>query len=711
MEEDSLDSKKYNIKQFAFPILTLIYLEVSLHLATLFSIDLNILLPIAFSIPIGLVLYLLCSFFSSKVNGIIYCIIIGIISLYFIVQLVYHEIFQNYLQIYLLKIGGFAVFNFWRNMLSTILEMSFVILLLIIPFTFTVRAVRKKKIIFEKSNIRKKVLLIITIVVLHIGCLACLTIGGTSSSSNYAAYFSNSANTDTSVIRLGVMTTARLETANILFPDIFTTSKIKLYNLSKPINKKAEETTDQHDIKNDDEPTPTDYNNQNYNIINIDFDKLIKNDTDENLAMVDEYFSQITPTPKNKYTGIFKDCNLVVLCCESFSKYLIDEKITPTLYKLSHEGFIFNNFYSPFDSNTTNGEYTACMGMFPDLLRSKSDNSFIGAADNYLPFTYGNMFSLRGVHGYAYHNYFGTYYSRDLSHPNMGYTFKAPDSGLAIEVSWPSSDYDMMVASVDDYISSDKQFLAYYMTFSGHYQYNWDNPMSAKNREEIESMGLDFENDTVLSYISCNLELEKALTYLMERLEESGVAENTVIILTNDHYPYGLTETDYNELAGEPIDTTFGRYKNSFICWYGGLEQPIEIDTPCCSIDILPTMLNLFGFNYDSRLLLGKDILSDCEHIAILSNKSFINEYVMFDGNTGKCTYFDEDENKQPTKEQLLYWESYVEDTFTLSKAILDYDYFEHVREYIESAIIETNTYYNYNNTSATTFPTDTTQN
>ncbi|MDD6265532.1 MAG: LTA synthase family protein [Clostridia bacterium] len=680
---------KIKLKPIVFPIVTIIFLELILHIATIFSINFNIFIPILFSIPLGLFISVICSIFSEKTNGIIYCSVIGVISLFFIIQLVYHEIFQQYLQIYLFKIGGNAIINFWRNMIFTVLQLIFVIILLALPFIFTVKAVKKKKLVFEKIGRKRIVIRLALIAVLHLICLSSLIIGGTGPYSNYSAYFSNSANTDISVNRLGVMTTARLEIANIVFPDLYNTSKIKLLTLEEkdPENENEVTETEEPIIIDNEKPkdevdTPIEYSSDKYNVIDIDFDKLISQDTDENLKTLDTYFKNVAPTPKNEYTGIFKNCNLIMLCCESFSKYFISPTLTPTLYKLSTEGFVFNNFYSPFDSNTTNGEYAFNMGCFPDLLRSKTDNSFIGSSDNYLPYVLGNMFKSAGVQGYAYHNYYGTYYSRYLSHPNMGYIFKAPDSGLAIPVSWPSSDYDMMVASADDYISSDKQFLAYYMTFSGHYQYNWNNVMSAKNRSLVE--GLDYTSETVLSYIACNLELEKALTYIMDRLVQLNIDKNTVIVLTNDHYPYGLSETEYNELAGKEIDTDFGRYQNSFICWYGGFDKPIEIDTPCSSIDILPTLLNLFGFTYDSRLILGKDILADCDHIAILSNKSFINDRVMLNGNTGKCTYLSENEEDYPDEKQLTQWQNYVEDIFTLSKAILDYDYYGHLREFID---------------------------
>ena len=80
----------------------------------------------------------------------------------------------------------------------------------------------------------------------------------------------------------------------------------------------------------------------------------------------------------------------------------------------------------------------------------------------------------KGYQTWGYHDYIGDFYNRNITHANMGYTFKAADSGLDIKLDWPSSDLEMMEASVDDYLSSREPFHAYYMTFSGHYQYNWD---------------------------------------------------------------------------------------------------------------------------------------------------------------------------------------------------------------------------------------------
>lgn len=231
-----------------------------------------------------------------------------------------------------------------------------------------------------------------------------------------------------------------------------------------------------------------------------------------------------------------------------------------------------------------------------------------------------------------------------------------------------------MEASIDDYINSGEPFHAYYMTFSGHYQYNWDNAMSAKNRDAVKDLPY---SEPVKAYIACNLELEYALEYLMQRLEEAGVADKTCIVLTNDHYPYGLTEDEYNELAGQTLDTTFEKYRNSFICYVPGLSENIVVDEYCSTADILPTLLNLFGVDYDSRLLAGTDVLSSGLHVAVLSDKSFLTKTFRYDAGTE--TVIPADESITVSDGLVKTYRLYVDSRFQLSGNILNSDYYAHV--------------------------------
>ncbi len=364
----------------------------------------------------------------------------------------------------------------------------------------------------------------------------------------------------------------------------------------------------------------------------LDFEALDAMTDDPYIHALDQYFAGLTGTGQHEYTGLFEGCNLIEICAEAFSPYLIDPERTPTLYRLSREGIVFQNFYNSFPSLTTNGEYSLCMGLMPDTSRL----SFATSMDNYMPFCLGNRFREAGLTPLAYHNNIGTFYNRVSTHTNMGYDFRAIGFGLEMERQAPSSDLEMMEASVDDYIHSEP-FVVHYMTYSGHAEYDFTtNAMAIKNQDRVADLDC---SEPLRAYYACQLELEDAMTYLVGRLEEAGIAERTVIVLTTDHYPYGLPDECYQELAGEAVREPFWRYKNSLICWKGGMEEPIIVEDYCCGQDVLPTLLDLFALPYDSRLLTGRDIFSDSTHMALLLDGSFRTEALDYDAAAGKISW------------------------------------------------------------------------
>lgn len=651
---------KRTIPTLLFFIISVLYFETLLHFDLNSGFFSNYYFAVLFSIPIGITLFLLSNLFNSRRTNII-CgwVILVFIAVIFEVQLYYYKVFAGYLSVFLIQTGADAITSFWDQLMAEIADNLLIGILILLPLPIFGILLKFKVVELERRPLKTKLYSLISVFVIQISLILLLFAFGTNPYSPFDVYYGDDAETTQSAQTFGVLTTMRLEFKHML-------AGRKYESIEK---ESTDDPNDEVEIANE---------NAEYNIIpEIDFDKLDTLTKKPAVKSLNSYLATKTGSEKNKYTGLFKDKNLIVLCCESFSPYVIDKDRTPALYRLSHEGFVFKNFYNCYPNNTTNGEYTLCMGNFPDLSRSKSNGSFKYSFDKYLPFCLGRMFEDSGVKSWAYHDYKGSYYSRENTHPNMGYsTFRSASDGMVFTTSWPASDLEMMEQSVDDYIHQDK-FHAYYMTFSGHYQYNFTtNPMSIRNYDKVMSLPY---SDTVKAYIACNLELEYALEYLMDRLDKAGKLNDTVIVLTNDHYPYGLTDQEYNELAGKKIDTSFERYRNSFICWSGDMKEPVEIDEYCCSIDILPTLLNLFGMKYDSRLMVGTDILSNSEHIAILANQSFINNKVKFDSSKNVATY-------TVSKKDLP--EKYLDNTIkkvrnkiTVSALILNTDYYRFVWE------------------------------
>lgn len=637
--------------------LTGVYVELCLHLCVFGSMDRYAGYPVLFGLLGGALCTLVVSSLPKVLRQITGVFLVAAQVLLAEAQLVYHCIFGDFMPVSQIGMGGNVIVNFNSQLLYGIRQNLLKILLLLLPLIAVILCLILRRAQVLKLRLRRKQALasFAVLLALLLTVTGLMYVGRDNAFSVYHTFTNVNTSTDSSYKKIGMLATTAQELRYMLFSGsgsiMITPSSLNISDV------------------------PRTYSSNSYNVIeSIDFTALADSTDSDILKATDEYLSNATPTRKNNYTGLLKDYNLITICAESFCPWFISEELTPTLYKLSHTGILFENYYGTFQSVTTNGEYTMCMGLYPDMSRTKTDSSFNVAGTNYLPFCLGNALKDMGYQTWAYHDYIGDFYNRNITHANMGYTFKAADSGLDVKIDWPSSDLEMMEASVDDYINSGEPFHAYYMTFSGHYQYNWDNAMSAKNRDAVKDLPY---SEPVKAYIACNLELEYALEYLMQRLEQAGVADKTCIVLTNDHYPYGLTEDEYNELAGQTLDTTFEKYRNSFICYVPGLSENIVVDEYCSTADILPTLLNLFGVDYDSRLLAGTDVLSSGLHVAVLSNKSFLTKTFRYDAGTE--TVIPADENTTVSDELAEAYRLYVDSRFQLSGNILNSDYYAHV--------------------------------
>lgn len=637
--------------------LTGVYVELCLHLCVFGSMDRYAGYPVLFGLLGGALCTLVVSSLPKVLRQITGLLLVAAQVLLAEVQLVYHCIFGDFMPVSQIGMGGNVIVNFNSQLLYGIRQNLLKILLLLLPLIAVILCLILRRAQVLKLRLRRKQALasFAVLLALLLTVTGLMYVGRDNAFSVYHTFTNVNTSTDSSYKKIGMLATTAQELRYMLFSGsgsiMITPSSLNISDV------------------------PRTYSSNSYNVIeSIDFTALADSTDSDILKATDEYLSNATPTRKNNYTGLLKDYNLITICAESFCPWFISEELTPTLYKLSHTGILFENYYGTFQSVTTNGEYTMCMGLYPDMSRTKTDSSFNVAGTNYLPFCLGNALKGMGYQAWGYHDYIGDFYNRNITHANMGYTFKAADSGLDVKIDWPSSDLEMMEASVDDYINSGEPFHAYYMTFSGHYQYNWDNAMSAKNRDAVKDLPY---SEPVKAYIACNLELEYALEYLMQRLEQAGVADKTCIVLTNDHYPYGLTEAEYNELAGQTLDTTFEKYRNSFICYVPGLSENIVVDEYCSTADILPTLLNLFGVDYDSRLLAGTDVLSSGLHAAVLSNKSFLTKTFRYDAGTE--TVIPADENTTVSDELAEAYRLYVDSRFQLSGNILNSDYYAHV--------------------------------
>ncbi len=679
-----------------FFILLITYLELLYRLYIFGNLNFDYFFAFAFALSGGTALYIFVGLFPAGMTRTASSVITFLAGLVYGVQLVYYRIFQTPLSLISVTGAGDAL-KFVDIILEAIWRNIIVVLLLFVPFILIL--IFRKALVFTKRSFIEWSYILLFCVISFSSAIVCVASTGDEPVSQYNLYF-HETSPELSINKLGVLTTMRLDLEQLVFGEVKSEIEDRLMDIGcentpgfpegdgQPDNNASSEQggsmgsnepgtsiippgdeDGSGEVTDGDEPREPAAPLKPYNVMDIDFEALMAGGESDPLYTMHEYFSSVEPTATNQYTGIFEGCNLVMLTAEGFSPYVVSPELTPTLYKMTNEGFVFNNFYNPvWWVSTSDGEYVACTGLIP----KGGVWSFYKSAENYMPFVMGNQLKRLGYITKAYHNHTYSYYRRDLSHPNMGYDYKGVGNGLVVKETWPASDLEMIEVTADEYIGQ-QPFHAYYMTVSGHMNYNFGgNHMAKKNREYVEDLPY---STTSKAYIACNLELEFALSSLMEKLEEAGVAENTVIVLSADHYPYGLEKKYLDELAGHVVEKNFELYKSTLIIYKKGME-PIIVDKTCASLDIIPTVSNLFGLDYDSRLLMGSDILSDSPALTIFSNRSWITDRARYNSTSGKVTFMD---GTKQDKEYVSLVNKIVADKFKYSQRILETDYYARV--------------------------------
>lgn len=380
------------------------------------------------------------------------------------------------------------------------------------------------------------------------------------------------------------------------------------------------------------------------NVSDIDFNALAESTSDKQLAAMHSYVASQTPSKKNEYTGLFKGKNLIFVTAEAFSKEVIDPNLTPTLYRLATKGINFTDYYQPaWGGSTSSGEYSNLIGLVP----TEGVNSIKKTIGHNMYYTLGNQFTRINYTTLAYHNNSYTYYDRNKTHENLGYSkFMGMGNGMeqGVKKMWPESDQEMIDFTLPQYINK-QPFCIYYMSVSGHCRYTRSgNSMSSRNYDKVKDMNC---SETLKCYYAANLELEFAMRDLVAGLEEAGIADDTVIVIGADHYPYGLDKSDtwdnkedyLAELYGYTADTVFKRDHSGLIIWSGSIEDKnITVTDPVYSLDLIPTLSNLFGLEYDSRMLVGRDVFSNQMPLALWMNYSWKTDKGTFDASKNKFT-------------------------------------------------------------------------
>ncbi len=644
VKKETVEKKKASV--FIWWIFWIIYLEMIYRIFIIGDFwSFNTLSVIEFSVPLIVIMTILTSLFNEKVNRVLTHIYSAFLGILVFAQIVYFNFYHSIFSFFSLTTGAGQVMQFWQRILEIIANIWYILLLVFIPLILSF--IFSKKILdFKRARLLRY---LIFVVIMNVSILGIILQIKTS----YGLYCLEDLLYKTHAPMLTINKTG-----------LFSMEGIDVYRYLFGFE---EQFTYDDDVEDEVVIEPK----VEYNITNIDFDKLIKKTSDKTIEKMHKYFKSVQPTEKNDFTGIFKGKNIIFITAEGFDKIALDKDLTPTLYKMANTGWVFNNYYQPlYPVSTSDGEYLNLTSLIP----KEGVWSFYRSSKVNMKMAYPNVFKKNGYTTYGFHNHTYKYYDRHLSHPNIGLKYIGCGNGLEKKMNcnhWPNSDIEMIKATTDYYIKK-QPFATYYMTVSGHLEYNFGgNNMASKNKALVQNMKT---SEAVKAYMATQIEFDRSMAELLKRLEKAKVLDDTLIVISPDHYPYGLSKSQLNERSKTDRSDKFENYHTTLIMYNPTLRQR-EVNTVVSSIDIVPTLYNLFGLEYDSRLLMGRDIFSKEEHIVILSDRSWITDKGTYNSVTGKFKPFNK--NEKVDSKYIDRINRTVNKKVSMSALILDKNYYK----------------------------------
>lgn len=426
---------------------------------------------------------------------------------------------------------------------------------------------------------------------------------------------------------------------------------------------------------------PKEVTNYSRTIDDTAWDALQETETNKDYKTLNSYFMSKEITSKNDYTGMFKGKNLIVLMIESGSNVLKNyPEYFPNFAKLYNNGWSWENAFSPRNScSTGNNEMTGITSLYT-INNTCTINTY---KDNTYYESLFNLFNRANYHTSSYHDYTDHFYYRSIYHPNMGSQNYYDVNKLGIKLGseyqpWPS-DVELIEKAVPHFINEDK-YMAWLTTVSSH--------MTYKNSSKTGDMYLDLYKDedwdmTAKRYMSKLKIVDNAIGELLQELEDNGKLEDTVIMLFADHYPYGLSNDAFSEIAKYDTSSNGDTDRTPFIIYNPSLEAK-KFDDYTTFVNILPTLANLFALDYDPRLYGGTDLLSDSyEGIVVFADGSWRTDKAYYDATKSKINYIGADKY---TDEEIISINTKVKNEMKMDNLAIKTNYFAYLENGLKSS-------------------------
>lgn len=369
----------------------------------------------------------------------------------------------------------------------------------------------------------------------------------------------------------------------------------------------------------------------------------------------------------NAYTEIFKDKNLIFIMSESFDSLAVNEELTPYIFNLMKTGLNFTNYHVPVYPRTTcDTEIIYNTGIIPSI--NDGPTCYTYNRNSYYH-SLANLFNNKEYLTKAFHSNDKEFYTRNLVYEGLGYQEFYGQTEL--NLSNIEKRYDeIFYEKAKEKITKGDKFLSYIITLSGHSPYNETHLAVQKHYEKVDAYFKSINEappEEIKSYIASQIELDLFVKALMEDLETKDLIDNTVIIITTDHYPYTINKNTYKKYTG--FTENYEKSNAPLVIWSKDI-QPQEIDLVFQSFDLLPTLINLFGLEADYRYYLGNDIFSKHYEPLVL-----YKDYSWYDGNN--YVSFGKKIKGSGSNKYINKMQSKVDNYYKISEKILRNNFFK----------------------------------
>ena len=645
--------KKLKIQPFIYYLVTITYFDLILkYVLTKNIFNTGLVYTAILNLPFILFFTLISRMFGPKLNKFFTFLIVGILMVYYEVQYIFFNLFSVPFSFSTIGLAGQAL-DFTTIIKDAILGHLPIFIMLLLPFILLI--IFHKKLDTSHNNKYISLSLIVMLIFSYLSTFVFISFNNEKEEISPKKLYYNIDDPISMIDKFGLLTYTKVDIKR----QIVGYQSDVVIEIEPPKEELTEEEQEQIKV-------------YGYNSLDLDFSTASNN----NITTLNNYMAGTQPSKKSEYTGMFKGKNLIFILAEGFNEVAVDEYRTPTLYKMIHTGFDFTNFYSPVFLSTTGGEFQATTGLIP----TQETLSIWKSKKPAMLYSFGYAFEGAGYRIQSYHNWTYTYYKRDITMKTIGFNnYMGCGNGLEKRMGckWLPLDSDLARVTTPDYLNQEGNFMTYYVTVSGHSPYN--------SSDNIGKLHWDTIKDTNYStgvkyYLASQVELDKMLEQLVADLEASGELDDTVIALVGDHYPYTLSTEEMNEAATYTKDGIIEINRSNFILWNNAMEEPIVVDKVGSQIDALPTLLNLFGIDYDSRLIIGKDILSDYEGLAVFSNRSWVSDYGYYYSNQRKFVLKEGKTLEGETEEEYVKRiNNRVNNNFSISKLIIDNNYYNYI--------------------------------